>query len=814
MPFDSTSYLSPLSVNASVTWAVQEFHTSSGNGRASVFIDLTHKDIEWDFLRSIYGWAILQYQSWARGSLLNSSPRPIKIALFPTNAFELWVNDQHIFGADFYGFERAPVVLTLNPGHNVVNLRLIRDVRANGGSSPPSIEATLRVETLQGSATVLPRSVLVPDVVNGRFISALGSVTILNHAKKDVYVESIALSSSGRKCQLSRPTVCIRSGQSRPVPFRLGDIDDVDKEVLLKVRLRLGGQTKVEEHELPIRTVHHSATEAQKFTFQHPSGAVSYAELRPPADTHGTPSTQSLPVIVALHGSGVDADSDMARHSFDAAKDLPAWIVFPTGTGPWCGDDWHTWAQADVDAALAAVPDWTHENVWPGPGADLKRIIVTGHSNGGHGTWHMALHQPDRIVAAAAASGYSSIENYVPFTMWNTMEPAKAAILSSARSSFQQELFISNLKSTPMLVQHGGDDHNVPAYHSRLMKSIAAGHSLDFQLAEFEGKGHWWDGVMTTKPMLKFFREHLTDRVTTAWIPDNFTLTTADDCDFGSMHGINIEQHRSPDMLASVTVATVLNPDGQRLSTLTIRNVRRLRIDVARFRRSQVDGIHVDGHQVWEHSNGPFNDLCLLLDQDRWESVDCEQKPRLNERSGRQRGAMHAILRSRGSFGILACREAEELAIQTSRNLLQYYGADAEIKIVPEQHQEGSGNLITIWQGKGLPSSKLAGFPIQVLGDVVHLERDRRDGSSRALFDVCAGAWLRPLEDEKLELVIWGIHQRSLRHAARMVSTLTGGGQPEFVLFGCEGRHGLDNIVATGFFDYAWNISARSYVPW
>lgn len=41
---------------------------------------------------------------------------------------------------------------------------------------------------------------------------------------------------------------------------------------------------------------------------------------------------------------------------------------------------------------------------------------------------------------------------------------------------------------------------------------------------------------------------------------------------------------------------------------------------------------------------------------------------------------------------------------------------------------------------------------------------------------------LRPLEDQKFELVIWGANSESLRHASRLEPTITGSRQPDYVV--------------------------------
>jgi len=62
-----------------------------------------------------------------------------------------------------------------------------------------------------------------------------------------------------------------------------------------------------------------------------------------------------------------------------------------------------------VEAAIASIPDWIESTGWKGPTADLDKWVVTGHSNGGQGTWYALTHRSDKIIAATPLSGYLSI---------------------------------------------------------------------------------------------------------------------------------------------------------------------------------------------------------------------------------------------------------------------------------------------------------------------------------------------------------------------------------------------------------------------
>ena len=128
--------------------------------------------------------------------------------------------------------------------------------------------------------------------------------------------------------------------------------DIQDGEVSLRVFL--GAESTKEKGFYHVDLLHTLAIkglrEPHKITFLHPSGVVSYAILKPPhaATPHSLRSDERLPVMLFLHGSGLDVDSHAARHALDEAGDLHAWALQPTGGTSWCGDDWRkfSWPKA------------------------------------------------------------------------------------------------------------------------------------------------------------------------------------------------------------------------------------------------------------------------------------------------------------------------------------------------------------------------------------------------------------------------------------------------------------------------------------
>jgi hypothetical protein len=164
-----------------VLWSevgVKDRQTEDNSSR--VAITVAFPDIDWPFLRSIYGWSALQYQALARGNLSIAESASESVVLYTDNILELWIDGHHYFGGDFYAYRRAPLVLQLNRGIHQIDLRFIRDVRAMGGGDEPSVTVILEAKTTPGGLTIDAEKLLISDVVSGRLANHLASVTVRN----------------------------------------------------------------------------------------------------------------------------------------------------------------------------------------------------------------------------------------------------------------------------------------------------------------------------------------------------------------------------------------------------------------------------------------------------------------------------------------------------------------------------------------------------------------------------------------------------------------------------------------------------------
>jgi hypothetical protein len=152
------------------------------------------------------------------------------------------------------------------------------------------------------------------------------------------------------------------------------------------------------------------------------------------------------------------------------------------------------------------------------------------------------------------------------------------------------------------------------------------------------------------------------------------------------------------------------------------------------------------------------------------------------------------------------------IALQISRNLYQYFSADAELVDDQQSMDSFTGNIITVATGSNLPSSGLQDFPIQITNDSHVLVRARGNMPKwrRSNENDVGVVFLRQSQSEALELVVWGSTIEDLAYAARLTPFMTGIGQPDFVILDRKSRWKGVEGTYLGFFDASWEIARSS----
>ena len=156
-------------------------------------------EVDWTSLQAVYGWVALQYQAWARGELVVQGGEIQNVVFYTDNVLEFYIDGDSYFGGDFYALRKAPLVIRLRPGPHRVDVRLVRDVRAMGGSSGPDFTIELRAEKSQSTLSVMSDKMVTSDVVSGRLVSPYASVFVRNNSISRIELTDIKSIKVGKK---------------------------------------------------------------------------------------------------------------------------------------------------------------------------------------------------------------------------------------------------------------------------------------------------------------------------------------------------------------------------------------------------------------------------------------------------------------------------------------------------------------------------------------------------------------------------------------------------------------------------------------
>ena len=194
-------------------------------------------------------------------------------------------------------------------------------------------------------------------------------------------------------------------GQTRPLSFHLSAQSKPPLKIALEVTyVECDSPDSLRSTVLSVVFSTHDSHSPHKITFLHPGGIVSYAILRPPSKTAITrlSPNKRLPILLNLHGAGLEADSHEVRHMLDAVPDLPSWVIFPTGVTPWSGDDWRTSAES------SSVECWTDFDKIRGDSRTSKpqsqQLPVGSRLSGGMGPLWMLVDGWSRDTRTAAST--------------------------------------------------------------------------------------------------------------------------------------------------------------------------------------------------------------------------------------------------------------------------------------------------------------------------------------------------------------------------------------------------------------------------
>jgi dienelactone hydrolase len=342
----------------------------------------------------------------------------------------------------------------------------------------------------------------------------IGSVLLVN--AQETPLENISLRASAPGCEsINTPVVSIPPLSVKKVPFALrsnqADYEEWKQDSLKVVITAIevnpsaeGGAANVDEITVswPVR----NSTQTHRRTFLSAiDNSVQYYGVVPPAppsitENSAATATNTQPskppaLILSLHGAGVEGEGQANVY----AQKPNTYIIAPTNRRNF-GFDWEDWGRWDALEVLEQAQRRFQ--------TDPTRTYITGHSMGGHGTWHIGTLFPDRFAALGPSAGWISFATYAGRGA-NVPQDPISVLLRRPLSTSDTLARVSNLKTQGVYILHGDADDNVPVDQARSMREELAKFHPDWVYKEQPGAGHWWGNACCDwPPMIDFFFSH------------------------------------------------------------------------------------------------------------------------------------------------------------------------------------------------------------------------------------------------------------------------------------------------------------------
>jgi poly(3-hydroxybutyrate) depolymerase len=356
------------------------------------------------------------------------------------------------------------------------------------------------------------------------------------------------------------------------IPFRLVPkiaMPAAGRTVPVRIRVVCADLDWSYEREVEIGVV--APDVARRKTFIDPTDdSVQYYGLLPPASFD---AGRDYALVLSLHGAGVDAIGQARSYS---ARDWN-YVVAATNRRPF-GFDWEEWGRLN---ALAALDD-----AQASLRIDPTRVYLTGHSMGGHGTWHVGVTTPGRFATIGPSAGWESFYSY-----GGSSRPS--GTIGRARAHSDTLVYLENLARRGVYIIHGDADDNVPVSEGRNLYAAVQAVTDDVVYHEEPGAGHWWDGdaapgadCVDWPPLFDFMQARTLDPVEL-----EFTFRSPSPA-YSPRHSfVTLESAITP--MEDLVVSSA--PVDEETVEVTTTNVRSLSIDGAALRGRGVVTAVIDG---------------------------------------------------------------------------------------------------------------------------------------------------------------------------------------------------------------------------
>ena len=688
-----------------------------------------------------------------------------------------------------YGYTRLPVALRAGTNHIV-----LIGLRGRAKARLTSPEAPVFINT---------RDLTLPDLLTEVPGDALGGAIVVNSTSKELRGWLLECQVDGQKARVALPAVPALG--MRKVPFQVRTAPRPEPGEVSATLALVPPPSQARDAAAPaaFKLRVRNPDQSRKITFQsHIDGSVQYYGLQPAKDLRWRGPKPGL--VLSLHGASVEGIGQADAYAPKSGIHL----VCPTNRRPY-GFDWEEWGRMDALEVLGLAQSSL--------GTDPRRVYLTGHSMGGHGTWNLGVTFPERFAAIAPSAGWISFTTYVGARAARANTNAMDRFLRRASASSETLGLATNYLSQSIYILHGDADDNVPVTEARTMRSHLGGFHPDVGYFEQPGAGHWWDGPLgggadcvDWPPMFELFQKRRLPDPNDLSTPASLRFVTVNPGVSSTHHWVAIESQVHP-LLPSEIHATKL--DAATGIVGSTRNIERVRFALAPGESSRVRSVDLDGQVVTivPKTKDSANSISLELKNGVWRQVG----PALSTDKNPERyGPFKEAFRHQMVFVYATRGTAEENQWAKAKARFDaeafWYRGNGSVEVIPDTEfspRKYARRGVVIYghrDSNAAWASLLGNSPIQVRRGSVQV------GDKTLTGDDLACVFLRPRSDDAKACVavVSGSGPTGQRLTHRLPYFIAGTGFPDWMILDRTlYTKASGGVVGAGFFDNSWKLS-------
>ena len=768
------------------------------------WVSLEYENVWWDTLMDIYGVAGILDAGYAYAEFVNNGRKRALVIAEKVGSF--YLNGKRYRG-DPYGhdFVRTPVILEEGTNRVLVSLGGYGDHRFKFKLIP----ATTPIMLITKDATL-------PDIIEDKKEKLWAGIPVLNTTSKrlkDVKL-SIGDGESFKKNEITISSLmpfCIKK-----IPIEI----EVNKPIVGLDTISIPVEVWYKHHSFAdrLRLRIRKEGESYKITFiSQIDNSCQYYAVLPPEDYD---PQKKYALILTLHGAGVEASGLVNCYR---QKEW-AFVVAPTNRRRF-GFDWQDWGRLDALEVLELV-----KKSFP---IDTNRVYLTGHSMGGHGTWHIALTHSDLFAAAAPEAGWSCFQLYVPWFLQKSYlfaEPQQIAIRDMSLREDLTPNFLENALNLPIFIYQGGSDDNVPPVHARLFAGLLDELGYEYIYKELPGKGHWFEvdtvnhiSCVDDPELMEFLKPKTRNPY-----PKHIIFKTTNLGQNNENYWVEIDQQESPFSESQIEAEIKIFEDvasdvsvGRKKTKIKDNRIKVNTQNISQFT------LFLSEHFL------PFGEILLLINGEEISyAFKNSEKLTFSKREDKfQVGELkHLGLKKSSSFygpikqayfspfvlvyGTNGDSATTELTLHQARleATRWWRRANGFVEIIPDTEVTdeimNDYNLILFGGAdENLITAKInENLPIKVKDGEILLGEKRIKGKQIAVEFI----YPNPLNPERFVFVHEGNDLEGLSLSDFFTTIYSGAGLPDFIIFDDRVRQkGWGGVICAGFFDSDWQIDEK-----